>query len=276
MDTDSVSPTIDYLLGNDETELGRLAFQHRVWAREAYALWERAGFGYGQRLADLGCGPGFATLDLAHLVGPRGSVVAVDGSREFLHYLSAQAGVQGLTNVEPRLADVEQLELPAASLDGAYIRWLLCYLQNPEELVARVAAALKPGGALAVTDYFNYRAFTVAPRSLAMDRVVAAVEEAWRRRGGDLEIQGRLPAMMARHGLKVAHVGSASRVARPGSALWHWPRMFFDGFLPLLLEMELLDEAERDAFERDWRERSADPTAYLCVPPMFDIVGVKR
>ncbi|MGB2987712.1 MAG: hypothetical protein WBE26_17740 [Phycisphaerae bacterium] len=34
----------EYLLGTHAEELERLGFQHRVWAREAFDLWERAGF----------------------------------------------------------------------------------------------------------------------------------------------------------------------------------------------------------------------------------------
>ena len=59
----------DYLLGSDTDELVRLVFQHRVWADKAVALWRRAGFGYSTTILDLGCGPGYSSIDLAHLVG---------------------------------------------------------------------------------------------------------------------------------------------------------------------------------------------------------------
>lgn len=265
-----------YLLGSGDAELARLAFQHRMWAADAAALWERAGFAPGQTLLDVGCGPGLTSLDLAHLVGPRGRVIAADASARSLAILRARMAAEGIAHVETVEGDLHDLELPPASVDGAYARWVLCYLADPGRVIAGVARALRPGARFATTDYFNYGAFTFAPRSPFFDRVVAAVEEAWRRRGGDLGIQGRTPALMAAAGLAVVDVRQSARVARPGTALWDWPATFFRLFLPTLEEMGLLTAADRDGFWALWEERSGDPNAYLCLPPMVDVVGVRR
>ncbi len=55
-------------LGTTNLELRRLEDQHAIWRDHALASWHRAGFGTGQRLLDLGCGPGFASFDLARLM----------------------------------------------------------------------------------------------------------------------------------------------------------------------------------------------------------------
>jgi ubiquinone/menaquinone biosynthesis C-methylase UbiE len=60
----------DYLLGTHDEEVERLGLQHRVWRPRASDAWRRAGFTTGQTLLDVGCGPGWATLDLAEIVGP--------------------------------------------------------------------------------------------------------------------------------------------------------------------------------------------------------------
>lgn len=266
----------EYLLGSRDEELRRLAFQHRAWAEHAFALWRRAGFGYAGKILDLGCGPGFTTIDLAHLVGPAGCVLAVDGSQKFLEHLRARSREQGLENIETVQADVHDVELPAESLDGAYARWLFCYLERPEAVVSRVAAALRPGASFAVTDYFNYGAFTFAPRSDALSRVAEAVRECWKRQGGDLDIQGRMPGLMLEAGLEVSSIASGPRIARPGSPLWMWPETFFRGFLPTLEEEGLVGPELRDAFWRDWRARSDDPGAFLFLPPNIDVVGTRR
>lgn len=265
----------DYLLGTRHEEFIRLAFQHRVWAEETFSLWARAGFAYGQTLLDLGCGPGFTSLDMAHLVGPQGKILAVDSSSSFLDHLSRQGKAQGLINIDRRHLDVHDLDLPETSLDGAYARWLFCFIRDPEAVVARVARALRPGATLAVTDYFNYRAFTFGPRSAAVDRVVEAVERSWKLQGGDLGIQGRMPGLMARHGLEPVHVHCHAQVARPGSPKWQWPATFFEGFLPTLEAKGFLTPEETRAFWADWKARSEDPTSFLCLPPMYDVVGVK-
>src|SRR4051812_47686652 len=74
----------DYVLGTHDEEIERLGLQHNVWRPRALAAWQRAGFTTGQTLIDVGCGPGYATLDLAELVGRDGHVIAVDRSRRFL------------------------------------------------------------------------------------------------------------------------------------------------------------------------------------------------
>ena len=55
----------DYLLGTHDDEIARLALQHRVWRPRVLDAWRRAGIGPGDRVIDIGAGPGFASLDLA-------------------------------------------------------------------------------------------------------------------------------------------------------------------------------------------------------------------
>src|SRR5678816_202122 len=74
----------DYVLGTHDEELNRLGLQHRVWRPRALDAWRRAGFTIGQTILDVGCGPGYATLDLAEIAGTTGRVVAMDRSARFL------------------------------------------------------------------------------------------------------------------------------------------------------------------------------------------------
>ena len=265
----------EYVLGTNDEELMRLGFQHRVWGAQAFALWERAGFAPSQTIVDVGCGPGFATLDLARLVGPKGYVIAVDHSARFLEHLKGQLAAQGIQNVETRLQSVEELDLPNGSVDCAYARWVLCFLDDPQSVVAAVAKALRPGGVLAVQDYFQYRSATLAPKSAIFTKVIEAVDASWRIHGGDSDIAGRIPGMMQRCGLTVREIRPILRVARPGFALWDWPTSFFRNYLPVLVEMGLITPADQEEFNSDWAQRSADPATFFCTPPVFDVIGVK-
>jgi ubiquinone/menaquinone biosynthesis C-methylase UbiE len=266
----------EYLLGTDDDELRRLGFQHQVWAREAAAAWERGGFGPGSHVLDLGCGPGYATLDLARLVGAAGRVTGVDVSARFIAHLQARAAALSATNVSAEVQDVEALALPPEHFDGAYARWVLTFVRWPEGVVAGAARSLTPGGRLVVHDYSNYDALQLAPEHPAYDRVVAAVIESWYAGGGDPHVGTRLPRMMVDAGLDVVSVTPISRIARPGTALWQWPRTFFDNYLPGLVERGFLTRDEVDAFDAVWAERAADPAAYFATPPMVEVVGVKR
>src|SRR6266700_5014628 len=68
----------DYVLGTHDEELMRLGLQHRVWRPVVLDCWQRAGITVGKRVLDLGAGPGYATIDLAEIVGSGGEVVALD------------------------------------------------------------------------------------------------------------------------------------------------------------------------------------------------------
>jgi len=265
----------EYLLGTDEDELRRLGFQHQVWSREAAAAWERGGFGPGSRLLDLGCGPGYATLDLARLVGVEGRVVGVDVSARFVAHLRARAAALGATNVGAEVQDVEALELPAEHFDGAYARWVLTFVRRPEAVVTSAARALRPGGRLVVHDYSKYDGLQLAPEHPSFHRAIEAVSRSWRDGGGNPNVGARVPRMMADAGLRVVSVTPLSRVARPGDALWQWPRTFFDNYLPGLVERGLLTAGEHEAFDALWAERTADPASYFATPPMVEVVGEK-
>lgn len=265
----------EYVLGTNDAELQRLGFQHRLWAREAADAWERGGIGPGKTVLDVGCGPGFVTLDLASIVGPTGRVVAVDESERFVNHLRARAEATGAQNISASVGDVQRLQLPAASADAAYSRWVLCFVPDPEAVVAGVASALKPGGAFIVQDYLFYRALRLSPSGRMMEKVVDAVEASWRARGGDPEICRRLPTLMAAHGLKLRDAKSIVRVARPGSALWEWPGTFFRNYLPVLVSGGYLSDADRVAFEREWAEHSANPVAIFSTPILMDVIAVK-
>ena len=266
----------DYLLGTHDAELVRLGFQHRVWAGPTADAWERGGFRPGATILDIGCGPGYAALDLAQLVGASGRVVAVDRSERFLRPLDGERERRRLTQIETRLEDLESLSQPASSVDFAFARWVLCFLPRPEELVARVARALRPGGTFVVMDYCNYEGFCIAPRSAVVERVIAAVAESFRRAGGNADVGRDVPGYMMKAGLEVQSIRQVVRLGRPRSGVWEWPWAFFVNFLPTLVEAGLITEDDRLAFNRDWDDRTRNPAAFLLTPPMVEITGLKR
>ena len=270
------APADPYLLGTDPEEARRLETQHRLWADATRDLWDRAGFEPGARLLDLGCGPGFAALELAGRVGAGGSVLAVDESDRFIAALAREAQRRGLGQLAARVERVEELRLEPGALDGAFVRWLFCFLPDPAPVIDRVASGLRPGGRLVVWDYLNYRATTLQPRSPAFDRVLRAVAESWRRSGGDLDVGGRLPGLIAEAGCRLLDLAPLVRFVRPGTAFWDWPTQFFFSHVPRLVEAGLLSEAERRAFEDEWRAREREPGAFLQAPPMIGIIAEKE
>lgn len=275
------SPPRDYILGTQADESARLGLQHRLWSASTHLLWERARIQPGQSVMDLGCGPGHAAMDLAQIVGPTGRVIAVDESATFLKQLHDHAVSRRFHHIERVLGDVQDLTsvLPGETgqIDAAYLRWVLCFVPRPEDVVSELAKFIKPGGCVAVQDYFNYeRCLTLAPRREAFTKVISAVAASWRSRGGDTDIMGKLPGMFLRHGFRIEHLDVVQRMARPGSQLWHWPNSFWQTFVPKLVETGFITEEDMLAFNKTWEDASADPASFIQLPPVFELIAVKE
>lgn len=265
----------EYILGTHDAEAARLGLQHRLWSDAAHTLWKRAGILPGHRVLDVGCGPGFASFDLAQIAG---SVVGVDESERYVEQAAAGAKARGL-DVTVLQGDVQKLGAVLkgqAPFDLAWARWVLCFVPDPDAVVAGVAAALKPGGRFVVSDYFAYESMSFAPRAPHFDRVVRAVGASWRSRGGDPDVAGRLPAIFRRHGLELTHLAVDHRIARPGDSMWSWPDVFFRGYVPMLVSGGFMTKAEGDAWLAEWEARAKDPDTFMFLPPVFDIIGMKR
>lgn len=194
----------------------------------------------------------------------------------FIRALDLEARHRGLKHLTARAERVEELGLEPGSLDGAFARWIFSFLPAPAPVVGRVVAGLRPGGRLVVWDYLNYFAAALHPPGSAFDRVVAAVLESWRRSGGDLNVGERLPGLIAATGCRILDLVPLAYFPRPGTPLWEWHTAFFFGYVPRLVESGLLTEAERLSFESEWREREADPGAFLSPPPMVGIVAERQ
>lgn len=270
----------EYVLGTGAAESARLGLQHRLWSSCAHDLWERAGIKPGMTVLDVGCGPGHATMDLAQIVGEEGRVIAIDESPAFLKQLNDESKARKFVHIDRVLGDVQDLDAAIPGVDDlvdlAYARWVFCFLARPEDVVRGLARLIKPGGKLVIQDYFNYETMTLAPRREIFSKVIRAVAASWRNSGGDPDVMARLPAMLRKHGFEVTHLGVQQRVARPGETMWYWPDSFWQLFVPRLAQLGFITDAERQSFFQAWKEASADQDTFMQLPPVFDLIAVRR
>jgi ubiquinone/menaquinone biosynthesis C-methylase UbiE len=106
--------------------------------------------GPGDRVLDVGCGPGFYVDELATQVGPTGSVTGVDTSPQTLAL--ARRRSEGHGNVSLHLADATALPVPDGAFDAALSVQVLEYVTDPDAALAELHRALRPGGRLVIWD----------------------------------------------------------------------------------------------------------------------------
>jgi ubiquinone/menaquinone biosynthesis C-methylase UbiE len=107
----------------------------------------------GQTICDFGCGNGFHSLQLAKMVGPNGTIHAVDIQPEMLEMLEERAGPRGLKNIRPVLATGDDTGLPADTFDLVLMVDVYHELSNPAEILAAVYDSLKPQGRLVLVEF---------------------------------------------------------------------------------------------------------------------------
>ena len=262
----------DYVLGTHDDEVARLGLQHRVWRSRALDGWRRAGFTIGQTLLDIGCGPGWASADMADIVGESGKVVAIDRSRRFLDVVRSR----GIPQIETHEVDVDEGELPPVKADGAWARWIFAFVKHPRELVARVRDALKPGGVLVLHEYIDYRTWRVSPRSAAHEEFVDAVMKSWRASGGEPDIGLDLPRWLNELGFEIQSLLPIVDVIRPSDFTWQWPRTFIDIGVQRLLDLGQLSQARATAIREAFAATEALPGALMVTPAVLEIIALRR
>lgn len=270
-----MATTGDYVLGTHDAEAERLGLQHGVWRARALEAWRRAGIGPGQTVIDLGCGPGFAALDLAELVGATGRVLALDRSPRFLDALGRACAARGVAHVEGRLCDLATDELPAGA-DAAWARWVFCFVERPRELLARVARAVRPGGVLVLHEYCDYATWRPTPRDPGVEDFVARVMASWRARGGEPDIGLDLLGWMPEVGLEVTGARAIVEVAAPGSPHWAWLQTFAEIGLARLVELGEVSAEQGAELAAAWAACAARPGVHMVTPAVLEIVAVRR
>src|SRR5438552_7613038 len=104
----------------------------------------------GERIVDVGCGPGFYVSEVLEQVGPTGFVVGIDASPAMRAV--APHRCQGHDNVEFHEAEATSLPLPAASVDGAMSVQVLEYVADPAAALAEMHRVVRPGGRVVIWD----------------------------------------------------------------------------------------------------------------------------
>jgi len=268
--------TKDYVLGTTDEEIERLGMQHRAWRQRALDAWRSAGIGLGQTVLDVGCGPGYAALDLAELVGLSGRVVAIDKSERFLRVLDARCRERHIDNVSAHLADLDASEFPDVVADRAWCRWVLAFVKNPRAILARMAAVLAPDGVIVLHEYFDYSTWRGAPQCSELEEFVSAVMASWRDNGGEPDIALSLPHWLEELGFEIRRALPIVDIVQPDQLSWTWLATFVEVGRSRLVEMGYLSPSRAEAIWQTFIKFQATPGVRMITPGVLEIVAERR
>lgn len=266
----------DYVLGTHDSEIDRLGLQHRVWRPTVLDCWRRAGITTGSKVLDVGCGPGFATVDLAEVVGPSGEVVAVERSARFAQFARTAIEKGWLSQVRLHELDLMSDQLPGGGFDAVWCRWVASFVSSPATLVEKIAAALRVGGRVVFHEYIDYASWRLVPRRRRQEEFVQRVMASWRETGGEPDAAAALPKVLAINGLKVIEATPRVFCVRPGEELWQWPSSFIRTNLDRLSELGRADAEWAAAVRQEFQAAEDDPDSLMVTPMVLELVAERR
>lgn len=129
------------------------------WTRDTDRIWddsrvvgeamvERLAPDHGDTILELAAGTGDTGFLAARLVGKEGKVICSDFVPAMVEGARARGTAFGLDNVEYRVIDAENIDLPDDSVDGVLCRWGFMLMPNPGRALTETRRILKPGGRL--------------------------------------------------------------------------------------------------------------------------------
>ena len=195
----------------------------------------------GGRCLEVGAGAGSIARWMCDRVGPDGWVVATDLDTGFLEQLTEK-------NLEVRRHDIVADELEEDAFDLVHSRLVLDHLPARQQVVKRLAAALRPGGWM-VQEVFDWSSLVVAGTCTAGElhtRMHESLREVFVAVGASAGYGRDLPLEFRAIGL--VDVGAEGRVhvALPGTPAGAWWQMSMVALREPLLRMGRLSEAELD------------------------------
>jgi SAM-dependent methyltransferase len=136
----------------------------------------------GSSVLDVGCGAGADLPELAHAVGPAGTVVGVDNSESLL--AEARQRTADLPMVECGVGDATKLDLPSSAFDACKADRLLQHLGDPSRAFAELVRVVRRGARIVVSDT-DWGSLVVASDDRATTRKIlefhcdSAVRQGW-------------------------------------------------------------------------------------------------
>jgi SAM-dependent methyltransferase len=231
----------------------------------------------GQRVLDVGSGPGSISIDLARRVAP-GRVTGIDSSAEVVEQAAGLASDNGLHTLDFAVGDVYALDFDDDSFDVVHAHQVMQHLAHPVEAMGEIRRVLKPGGIFAARDVV-YGSTSWYPELPSLDSWLRTLLTVHRGNGGDPDA-GRSLKAWARHAGFSSVTSSASMWCFATDVERDWwgsswaERALESSFAAQAIETGVATLAELQAMAEGWRYWAQDPDGWYGMPH-GEVIAVK-
>ena len=186
-----------------------------------------------------------------------------------------KGGREGEAPAEPRPAAPLGEAWSKAHADGAWCRWVLCFVKRPREVLANIAQLLRPGSALVLHEYFDYSTWRFAPQCPELEEFVGLVMQSWRAQGGEPDIALSIPRWLGELGFQIRSIQPIVEVVPPTSFVWHWPRSFIEVGLRRLVDLGFFTQQRAAAILAAVAAAEASPHTLVITPAVLEVIAVR-
>jgi SAM-dependent methyltransferase len=266
-DDDDADVRSDMLRGADGALRTQL-IARAMWP-STHALLNRIGIHRGMQCLDVGCGTGDVTLQVARMVAPEGQTLGVDADAVIVQQARAAAARQ---QSSARFEAMNAEELCAdAAYDFVHTRFLLSHLAQPEELLARLVRALRPGGTLVAVDV-DFAGHVCHPACTAFERYLELYQAVVRRRGGNPAIGPHLPGLLRAAGAEDLRLEVVQPTFCDGEGKYA-AAMTLEHIREAVVLAGFAAHAEIDALVVELEAFANDASTILSLPRVFQVWG---
>jgi ubiquinone/menaquinone biosynthesis C-methylase UbiE len=107
----------------------------------------------GDRVLEIGAGPGYVSFALAERVGPTGLVYALDRSADALAYLERLQSERGVRQIERIAGDAAVLEPSSVQAGSALVTMVLHHADDPAGILRNVARCVPAGAPVVIGEF---------------------------------------------------------------------------------------------------------------------------
>jgi ubiquinone/menaquinone biosynthesis C-methylase UbiE len=117
----------------------------------------------GDRVLEIGAGPGYVSFALADRVGPTGIVYALDRSADALAYLARLQSERGVGQIQRIVGDAATLDPAGVQAGSALITMVLHHADEPAAILRNVARCLPPGAPAVIGEFHPEGPCSIGP-----------------------------------------------------------------------------------------------------------------